>query len=159
MEVELIPKLNEEISNHGLVDLHTHLIGMGSADFWVSKVIEAYIPLRVLKLGETEDVFYPMDSLLIASGLKQGDGEYNDSIARSKLETRMFDGLSIPAAERFKNHPDKGRGLYNSDLVRFLLMDNASRAGNLRSVVRNWFEFLGPSGEAPQQVDILDTCE
>ena len=67
--------LNLVSSKSQLVELHTHLVGMGNADFWVSKIMEGYIP----SIGG--DVFYPIEDLLVASG---------------------FDGLSVPAADRFQ---------------------------------------------------------
>lgn len=73
----------------------------------------------------------------------------------------MFDGLSIPAEDRFQEgevkNGEKCWGLYNAQLIRYLRVDDASSGGSLRSVVRNWFQFLDPSGTEPMQVDILDT--
>ena len=39
----LIHKLDIHIARRSFVELHTHLLGMGSADFWVKKIMETYI--------------------------------------------------------------------------------------------------------------------
>jgi hypothetical protein len=54
---ELVARLDEYLSRGALVELHSHLLGMGSADFWVSRIMMTYLP-RVL----AKDVLWrPMD--------------------------------------------------------------------------------------------------
>mmetsp|Transcript_16969 Transcript_16969/g.22224 ORF Transcript_16969/g.22224 Transcript_16969/m.22224 type:complete len:120 (-) Transcript_16969:2056-2415(-) len=36
--------LDEKVVSHELVDLHTHLLGMGSADWWVTRIMKVYLP-------------------------------------------------------------------------------------------------------------------
>jgi len=40
----ITPRLDEAISGRALVELHSHLLGMGSADFWVSRIMTTYLP-------------------------------------------------------------------------------------------------------------------
>ena len=42
--------LDTRIRNKELIDLHTHLLGMGSADFWVHRIIMTYL-IRIAKNG------------------------------------------------------------------------------------------------------------
>jgi hypothetical protein len=37
-------ELDKSIEGKILVELHTHLLGMGSADFWVSRIMVTYLP-------------------------------------------------------------------------------------------------------------------
>jgi hypothetical protein len=136
-------------------------MGMGNADFWVSKIIEDLIPMKVSKGGP--DVFYPLDSLLSATGLTYSNGnEYEKSIAIAGLETRMFDSLDVDFCKRFDKNEKEEVGMYNGTLVSFLEREDYStkeHPGPLRALVRNWFEFLDSSGTAPGHTDILETCK
>jgi hypothetical protein len=40
----LVALLDEHVSRRSLVELHSHLLGMGSADFWVSRIMATYLP-------------------------------------------------------------------------------------------------------------------
>jgi len=40
----IVPRLDEAISGRALVELHSHLLGMGSADFWVRRIMMTYLP-------------------------------------------------------------------------------------------------------------------
>lgn len=96
--------LNAQIKQGGLVELHTHLMGMGNADFWVSKIMEDFLPSR------NKDVFYPMKSLLLASGIafsSSDENSYSFSIAKAKLEARMFDGLGSARFEKDRDCVEK----------------------------------------------------
>ena len=39
-----IKSLDKAIASRKLCELHTHLMGMGSADFWVSRIMKSYLP-------------------------------------------------------------------------------------------------------------------
>ncbi|KAI9095801.1 hypothetical protein DFS34DRAFT_651043 [Phlyctochytrium arcticum] len=54
LKVELFKRLDELITGKQLVDLHTHLLGMGSADFWLYRIMVTYLP-RVCKIPPRAD--------------------------------------------------------------------------------------------------------
>ncbi|KAJ3182306.1 hypothetical protein HDU87_008468 [Geranomyces variabilis] len=56
LKVKLFRKLDEAITGKQLVDLHTHLLGMGSADFWLYRIMGTYLP-RVCELPPRADPF------------------------------------------------------------------------------------------------------
>ncbi len=49
----LYDALDDMILKGGLAELHTHLAGMGSADFWVTRIMEGYL-MRTTKKNEEE---------------------------------------------------------------------------------------------------------
>jgi len=155
--------LDEYCNSHGLVELHSHLMGMGSADFWVSRIIEQYIPRSIRNGGK--DVFYPLEDIMTASSItkpKTDDAEWNTSIMLATLESRLFDGIPggnfAQYCKKDKNlRNEEVYGIYNNDLVKLLNMEEANRNGRpLRALVRNWFEFLDSEGKAASHTDILD---
>jgi hypothetical protein len=160
----LVHELNHAIADRNLTELHTHMMGMGNADFWVSEIIETYIPKKVADEGANADVFYLQEDLLVACGLDDSKDPYTRSMELGKLEARMFDGISIESKDRYKVREIDGveeRGLYNMDLVSYLEMEDAATKtfpGPLRALIRNWFEFLDASGRKPMLPDILETC-
>jgi len=55
------------IEQRKLTELHTHLMGMGSADFWVTRIMQTYIPTK-LKLGKRScEPHYSLDSMLTST--------------------------------------------------------------------------------------------
>ena len=162
-EIEFQMKiLNKRISRKSLTDLHTHLMGMGSADFWVSTIMVDYLS------AIDKPVYYPLEHILTASGINfKADDNWSKEIAFSILEARMFDGQPSGSLldnselkkaedlESLKSIPEgEVRCISNSKLVSMLKQDS----GPLRALIRNWFEFLDSSGIAPGHTDILDTC-
>lgn len=159
--------LDEYCHTRGLVELHSHLMGMGSADFWVSRIIEQYIP-RSLATRGAKDVFYPLKDIMIASSImkpQSGDDEWDKSIMLATLESRLFDGIRGGSFAKYcKTKTIKNKkvyGIYNNDLVALLNQEEAeNRNGRpLRALVRNWFEFLDSGGNAASHTDILDSCK
>jgi hypothetical protein len=179
---ELRSELDRQIQDHRLVELHTHLMGMGDADFWVHLIIETYIPRSTefakAHLEENFDVFYSVDHILEASGYHYDKGDqYAKELARAKLESKMFDGFrhtgeDLPAfftvgkqlgpnvgSKRKRSPTDDGdvHGVYNSTLAKYLAISGVSSP--FHAVVRNWFQFLDPAGNPVSHADILETCE
>eukprot|EP01035_Chromulina_nebulosa_P034927 gene34927-46917_t len=91
----LYKRLDEYVREKRLTDLHTHLMGMGSANFWVKKIIEKYIRLK--EEGENDSkkvVKYSLLDLLLATGvLPAPNGSFERSIQYSRLESRFFDSI------------------------------------------------------------------
>ncbi|KAI8915836.1 hypothetical protein EDD86DRAFT_215964 [Gorgonomyces haynaldii] len=48
-------KLDECIKKKELVELHTHLLGMGSADFWVNNIMKTYLPRVCQPIYDQDD--------------------------------------------------------------------------------------------------------
>lgn len=158
---DAIKCLDDAIRKGRMVELHTHLLGMGNADFWVSKIMEGYLPSI-----QDNKVFYKVEDLMVASGIDfDKSSAYSISIAKATLETRMFDGLDIDKADRFQTKEENGEfipGIWNSRLVEYLALDDAKskvHPGPLRALVMNWFQFLDTSGSKPNQADVLETCK
>lgn len=151
----LLKKLDDLILGDSLVDLHTHLMGMGNADFWVTKIIEGYLPRA------KSNVVYKFCKICEASNLTLGSLEKSLDWQRALVESRLFDGsahtlLDIPGL----NADDPS--LPNEFLATMLQEEDSrypNRDGPLRSLVRNWFEFLDSNGSYPDQNAILDTCK
>lgn len=155
-------RLDDGIRDFGLTELHTHLMGMGSADFWVSRIMEVYIP----RTGD--DVFYPLDEIIKASDLNIfgcNSDDWSQSLKKSALEARLFDGLRCSMGDLVKSrdefHQSSNEGIWNSELVYLLKDDDRlhNGAGPLRAMIRNWFEFLDSSGQSPSHIDIIDLCK
>ena len=177
-EKEAYCKLDENIGKCSLSELHTHLMGMGSADFWVSRIIETYIPRSISRTGNSRnahDVFYPLKVLIEASditimGCGEGDEKALDwswCMKKTAFEARMFDGLNSTMKECFefskksKDDGDVYYGIYNSKLMELLHQDDGHHHGKgpLRAMIRNWFEFLDGSGSSPCHTDVIDSCK
>lgn len=167
---DLFDVLDSWMFNKGLTELHTHLMGMGSADFWVSRIIESYLP-RVARKMRT-DVYYPIDFILKASGFKTGSS-FDAAMDLSLFEAMFFDNIvaddqqetyNLQRCVTFHNNVPC---ISNNQLVELLriedksLLRSGAQAGNgpLRAMVRNWFEFLSPGGDVAHHSEILNTCK
>lgn len=166
---DLFDELDAWIFNKGLTELHTHLMGMGSADFWVSRIIESYLP-RVAKKKKT-DVFYPLEKILQSSGFKTGDS-FDAEMDLSLFEAIFFDNIVTNDLETYNlqrcvEYHNDIPCMSNKQLVELLRIEDESLRksgaqtghGPLRAVVRNWFEFLSPGGEVAHHSEILNTCK
>ena len=224
----------------GLTELHSHIMGMGSADFWVPRVMTVYLPrvasftgvnsedsrtysdkekaweiafrgvlasvygaIRTVKqLGSltvfnavknaienalatvalqdlsvtldadlvknlnsleteaerlryvvdcfTDDVVYSLDDLRTLCGI----GNSTDDNALYRLNG--YFGPSWYKEYVVFNALDRKlrcvKGICNNDLAK--LMKEGDLKDSVKILVRNWFEFLGHDGKAPQQFDI-----
>lgn len=150
-------KINQEI----FTDLHTHLMGLGDADWWVDNVIEGYIPRKEssVKGKQNAKVFYAIEDLCRASGkvFNGEDREYADQKGRAVLEARIFDNYGF-TWEKNKNNI---YGLSNENLAKRLQKEKleVGLSGPLRGLVRNWFELLDPSGNRPDRAHITSMCK
>jgi hypothetical protein len=152
---ELVQKLDELISTDSLVDLHTHLMGMGNADFWVTKIMEGYL------LRSSSEVKYKFSDICEASQLTIGNLPAQSEWLQSMVESRLFDG-SAYTLSNIPGFDPADPCLPNEFLVTMMHEEDdryPQRDGPLRSLVRNWFEFLDSNGNRPDQNAILDTCK
>lgn len=159
--------LDVSIQNRGLTELHTHLMGMGSADFWVSTIIEKYLP-RIEKYADSlpngavskAKVTYSLEKLLKASGYFDGEAdEFSSQLNRSLFEARFFEGFET---RNFKSEHVAEQGcISNATIVTMLEEDDVrfGRLGPFRALVRNWFEFLGSDGLPAPHTEVLRTCK
>jgi hypothetical protein len=175
-------RLDEQIYRNGLTDLHTHLMGMGSSEFWVSKIIKTY-------LSEKKGAFLSLKSVMIASGYPVPKGPISDDRGDvenffsqyysqiSRFESRFFEGFEGVEGFKFetlfeRTQDDSSahdplnterRQMLVSKLFEMLEYENNGQrvkdGGPLLALVRNWFELLSTSGSAAVQTDILETCE
>ena len=161
---DLHKELDKFIYDESLTDLHTHLMGMGSADFWVTKIMETYLPRRY---GTDKEIYYPLSTLMEASGFKATE----DSVDISLFEARFFEGFADQAynlhevlvPESFDVSPILRR-ISNTAIVEMLKLEyengkHGQKSGPFRALVRNWFQFLSPSGNATEHADVLQTCK
>jgi hypothetical protein len=165
-EKELFERLDYYVLHKRLAELHTHIMGMGSANFWVNKVIQKYIPLKEkdsIKNGSNKAVIYPLVDLLKANGIiLKGDlGDFYNKVEFSRLESRLFDSISgVNFQKIIDENREKfpGRADYefisNSKLIELLGKDALStNSGHLMSFIRNSFQFLSNSGADPTRFD------
>lgn len=151
----LFQELDTLISTKSLVDLHTHLMGMGNADFWVTKIMEGYL------LISDSDVKYKFSDICEASHLTLGNLEPSPEWLQSIVESRLFDGSSFTLLD-IPDFDPANPCIPNEFLVEMMHEEDErypQRDGPLRSLVRNWFEFLDTNGNHPDQNAILDTCK
>jgi hypothetical protein len=171
-KAKLFDVLDYWILRKGLTELHTHLMGMGSADFWVSRIIECYLPraLRERNLKQTkkkhdneaDDVLYPLNVLMEASGFF----DTNNPVEKSNFEAFFFDSSGSSLQSAFQLSEKLGLCLSNTTLVGLLNAEETNliargmspRSGPLRALVRNWFEMLGTNGTGVHYSDIMKTC-
>lgn len=157
----LFDELDHWILKKGLTELHTHLLGMGSADFWVTRIIESYLPRAANALGN--DVEYPLETILEASGFSKAC----DPIDLSVFEAMFFDSSeSETLCSAFRevqiNDNERKVCISNNKLVELLHAEDkvaSLRGGSLRALVRNWFEFLGSNGNSAHHSEILKSCK
>ena len=163
---ELFDLLDTWMFCKGITELHTHLMGMGSADFWVSRIMECYLP-RVAKEANNKDVLYPLKKILAASGYKFGD-RFDDAMDLSIFEAIFFDSSEKCNFEACLVENSSGEPCISNTTVVELLREEEEkmkakgvplRSGPLRALVRNWFEFLGSDGETAHHSEILQTCK
>lgn len=160
----LYATLDSFISRKGLTDLHTHLMGMGSADFWVSRIMETYLP-RIMNPDKPEtDVFYPLSDVLRASGFESLT-PFDKELDKSVFEARFFDGFDDGTSNyNLKSVFQLKSGvlcLANQSLIKMLRFEDAKfhRSGPLRALVRNWFQFLGSNGQPAHHSEVLQICK
>jgi hypothetical protein len=171
--------LDDHIHCKGLTELHTHLMGMGSADFWVSKIIETYLPRAESSIKTASSkVWYPWDEILKASGFEPMHG-FMGELSESLAESVIFDGfpsytLAGVIVEEFatlkaKPGDNKARAaprqrvrcISNQTIVTMLQYEDSrtNRSGPFRALVRNWFEFLSSAGESVMHTEVLHQCK
>jgi len=160
---DLFERLDYHVRFKRLAELHTHIMGMGSANFWVDKIIQKYIPLKEkdsIKDGSNKAVIYPLVDLLKANGVILKDDFYN-KVQYSRLESRLFDSISgVNFQKIIDENREKFPGLAdyefisNSKLIELLGKDaTSSNSGHLMSFIRNSFQFLSNSGADPTRFD------
>jgi hypothetical protein len=112
--------LDKLIRTKQLVELHTHLLGMGSSDFWVSRIIRTYLP-RVCMGQFTEEEklkkhlkdllklqlsslppkrTYPIDKFLF--NLDRPSGHIKDNYTDFTVDDEVLDFLE-DQGEKFSN--------------------------------------------------------
>jgi hypothetical protein len=146
-----------------LVELHTHLMGMGSADFWVNRIMKVFIRNIVSRTGR-RDVGYTVDDIWTASGLRFPQHVGSKSTAswkRAILEAKILDGVNKKMEDIFeqrqnKDDPNKFDWVITNNKL-FEILEESSN-GALLAMMRNWFEFLDVNGNSPSYSDILQTC-
>ncbi|KAG5460186.1 MAG: hypothetical protein BJ554DRAFT_7798, partial [Olpidium bornovanus] len=75
-------ELDRHVRSKRLVELHTHLLGMGSADFWVNRIMETYLPrVCVDQTWERAALEQHLKTLLI-SQLEADRTSIRDSVER-----------------------------------------------------------------------------
>jgi hypothetical protein len=142
-----------------LVELHTHLMGMGSADFWVNRIMKVFLPNRVA--SGFDDVTYTVGNIWTASGLRFPHSVFgeDESWQRAILESKMFDGLETKMSDVFEKRKNNSGG-WEWSITNTRLLQILQKSPNevLLGMVRNWFEFLDVNGKNPSYADILQTC-
>eukprot|EP01033_Poteriospumella_lacustris_P017303 gene17303-12369_t len=126
---------------------------MGNADFWVTRIMEGYLPRVKPKLK------YPFEDICAASCLTLNGLETDEGWRRALIESRLFDGSKYTLNDIPDFNPDKP-SIPNDFLVLLLEEEDErypNRDGPVRSIVRNWFEFLDSNGRYPDKNAILDT--
>jgi hypothetical protein len=178
-KIKLYRLLDDHINRKGLTELHTHLMGMGSADFWVSKVMETYLPRVEIGIKTKErKVWYPWEDVLKASGFEPMGG-FMGALSESLAESVIFDGFpsftlkdplenvfKAPLAKPVKDQsraPNRERinCISNDTIVKLLQYEDSqtNRSGPFRALVRNWFEFLSSAGESVLHTEVLHQCK
>eukprot|EP01038_Epipyxis_sp_PR26KG_P017182 gene17182-23674_t len=145
--VSLFDVLQNNIRNQSLTELHTHIYGMGSAEFWVKTIIENFL-IRI-KINTDREVLYTIKDLLKADGhiFEEPKEEtpniipHRTQLKISRLESRLFGTLKHRSNnshfDEFNAQNILERYLSNTRLVDFL-----STPGEFTSIVSNWFQFL-----------------
>lgn len=153
---ELFQILDDYILKKGLTELHTHLMGMGSADFWVSKIMESYLHRieNCNKKTSERKVEFSLADVMTASGFPHSDSESCDI---SLFEALFFDGF----LNRNLKSVVTDSKISNANIVSMLHEEDerTGRGGPFRALVRNWFQFLGSNGQSAMHTDVLRICK
>lgn len=151
---ELFQILDDNILKKGLTELHTHLMGMGSADFWVSKIMESYLHRIEDDKPSERKVEYSLADVMTASGFPHSDSESCDI---SLFEALFFDGF----LNRNLKSVVTDSKISNATIVSMLHEEDerTGRDGPFRALVRNWFQFLGSNGQSAIHTDVLRICK
>lgn len=154
---QLFKILDDNILMKGLTELHTHLMGMGSADFWVSKIMESYLHRIELDKPFERKVEFSLAQAMIASGFSYSDSDIDNSYDFSLFEARFFDGF---LNRNLKSTVSDSR-ISNATIVSMLHEEDerTGRSGPFRALVRNWFQFLGSNGQSAMHTEVLRTCK
>jgi hypothetical protein len=155
-KTELYRALDDHINRKDLTELHTHLMGMGSADFWVSKIMETFLP-RKESMPKSKKVVYPLEKILEASGFSCSKG-FNGEIQESLAESIFFD--SFPSYTLNDVVDEASNTISNEKIVNMLQYEDGqtNRSGPFRALVRNWFEFAGSDGQGAAHTEVLHQC-
>lgn len=119
-----------------LVELHTHLMGMGSADFWVNRIMKVFIRNIVSRTGR-RDVGYTVDDIWTASGLgfpQHVGSKSTASWKRAILEAKILDGVNKKMEDIFEQRQNDWV-ITNNKL--FEILEESSN-GALLAMMRNW---------------------
>ena len=141
---ELFRELEIKLLEKKFVDLNCQLLEMGSADFWVEKIMENYLDCD---FEDSSDVVYPLNDLIRATGsMEQVTNERGRLYLQANLVRRIY-GNSSTVRRDPNSSPESVK---NKDLVSLLREEDqrlsasgdASRSRPLRELIRGWFEPL-----------------
>lgn len=143
---ELFRELEIKLLEKKFVDLNCQLLEMGSADFWVEKIMENYLNCD---FEDSSDVVYPLNDLIRATGsMEQVTNERGRLYLQANLLRRIYGSSSTV---RRDNPNSSSESVTNKDLLSLLreedqrlsAIGDTSRSRPLRELIRGWFEPLG----------------
>lgn len=157
--------LELEIKKKSLTELHSHLMGLGNADFWVNQIMKNYLVQRRKKNNGDDnlrmDVEYDIDDIFRATNFPQPNAECKNDISwkLSIIQARLLSQFDFTLYEVVQKR-EKKHFITNSKLVELMQLEKIhGSSGPIESMVRNWFEFLSIDGSSPTHFDILNTCK
>ena len=142
---ELFRELEMKLLEKKFVDLNCQLLEMGSADFWVEKIMENYLDCD---FDDSSDVVYPLNDLTRATGsMEQATNERGRLYLQANLLRRIYGSSSTVR----RDNSNSSESVTNKDLVSLLREEDqrlsasgdTSRSRPLRELIRGWFEPLG----------------
>ena len=142
---ELFRELEIKLLEKKFVDLNCQLLEMGSADFWVEKIMENYLDCD---FDDSSDVVYPLNDLTRATGsMEQATNERGRLYLQANLLRRIYGSSSTVR----RDNSNSSESVTNKDLVSLLREEDqrlsasgdTSRSRPLRELIRGWFEPLG----------------
>jgi hypothetical protein len=171
---KLWAELEKRIRKDSLTDLHTHLCGLGDANFWVTKIICTLLPRLA------PEARFSLEAVMICTGFRFAELDEDDKFTYyselSKFESRFFDGFegtninfmgcfTVDGSATLTTSDPlqlRRRSIEVTQLVKMLRLERArcgKDGGPLHALVSNWFEFLNFAGSAAAQADILQACK
>jgi hypothetical protein len=153
------------LNKNKITELHTHLMGMGDANFWINDILIGFLCSE--NNIENDDVFYPIETFIEAvTGKKMVDYNENSNSSNEYLkhsfETLFYNSMpeNIGSIEDtfFIKKEDGKVVISNKKLIEIMSHEVGLKNQPFHSLIKNCFQFLNLNGEIANQNEVLKTC-
>ena len=148
-------KLNNFLNTKKTTELHTHLMGMGDADFWINDILIKHI------FQKNENILFPIEIFIEAvTGKKiENEKKFTKDSLQHVFESLFFHNMpeNIGSIEDafVINKKDGKSVISNNKLIEMMSHEIGLKNQPLRALLKNCFQFLNLNGDPANYDDVL----